>query len=90
MASSKAKSKPKLASGKLSKIRSKPGQSNAFKYKGVKSFAGPDNTFPINSIARGRNALARAHFAKNPESIKKKVYAKYPGLKKRAEQRKEK
>ena len=79
---------PKRGSGKLSKIRSKPGKSNAFKYKNVKAFAGPDETFPINTIARGRNALARAHFAKNPEEIKKKVYARYPGLKKRAQERK--
>lgn len=80
---------PKKGTGKLSKIRSKPGKSNAFKYKGVKSFAGPDHTFPINSLARGRNALARAHFSSNPEAIRKKVYAKYPGLKKRKQERKE-
>lgn len=78
---------PKKGSGKLSEIRKKPGESNAFKYKGVKEFAGPDKSFPINSLARGRNALARAHFAKDPESIKRKVYAKYPELKKHHEER---
>lgn len=78
---------PKKGTGKLSKIREKPGESNAFKYKGVHEFAGPNKTFPINSLARGRNALARAHFSGNPESIKRKVYAKYPELKKHHEQR---
>jgi hypothetical protein len=78
---------PKKGTGKLSEVRKKPGESNAFKYKGVKSFAGPDKSFPINSEARARNALARAHFAKDPSAIKSKVYAKYPGLKKRAEAR---
>jgi len=73
----------------ISEIREKPGESNAGKYTGVKfsNFAGPDKTFPINTMARGRNALARAHFAKNPEAIKEKVYEKYPGLKKRHEER---
>jgi hypothetical protein len=71
---------PKKGSGKLSAIRKKPGESNAFKYKGVKSFAGPDQTFPINSKARARNALSRAHFAKNPESIRAKVHSKYPSI----------
>lgn len=71
---------PKKGTGKLSKIRSKPGEGNAFKYKGVKSFAGPNHTFPINTPARARNALARAHFAKNPEAIKRKVHEKYPSI----------
>lgn len=73
----------------ISKIREKPGESNAGKYKNVasKNFAGPDKTFPINSMARGRNALARAHFAKNPEGIKEKVYQKYPTLKERHKER---
>lgn len=71
---------PKKGTGKLSKIRSEPGKSNAFKYKGVKSFAGPDKTFPIPDKAHARNALARAHFAKNPESIRKKVHEKYPSI----------
>lgn len=71
---------PKKGTGKLSKIRSKAGESNAFKYKGVKSFAGPDKTFPINTPARARNALARAHYAKNPSTIRAKVHAKYPSI----------
>lgn len=80
----------KIARGKMEKERKKPGQSNAGKYKSVspKEFAGPDYTFPINSLARARNALARAHFAANPDAIRRKVYAKYPELKKRAEARK--
>lgn len=73
----------------ISKIREKPGESNAGKYKGVasKNFAGPDETFPINTLARARNAVARAHFAKNPENIKEKVYNKYPALKERHKER---
>lgn len=71
---------PKKGTGKLSKIRKEPGESNAFKYKGVSEFAGPDKTFPINTKARGRNALSRAHFAKNPSEIREKVHAKYPSI----------
>lgn len=84
---SKATSTPKMAKGKLSEIRSKPGMSGAYKHKSS-SYAGPKHTFPIGDEAHARNALARAHFAKNPESIKSKVYSKYPGLKKRHEERK--
>lgn len=72
----------------ISKIREKPGESNAGKYNTKGPFAGPDKTFPINTLPRARNALARAHFASNPEQIKKKVYAKYPALAKRANEKK--
>jgi hypothetical protein len=75
--------KPKKSSGNLTKLRQKPGMSNAYKYKGVKEFAGPDKTFPINTLARARNALARAHYAANPGAIRSKVYKKYPALKRR-------
>jgi hypothetical protein len=73
----------------ISKTREKPGESNAGKYKHVKpsNFAGPDKTFPINTTARARNALARAHFAKDPGRIKEKVYSKYPALKERHKER---
>jgi hypothetical protein len=74
---------PKKGTGKLSKIRKKPGESNAFKYEGTKAgkaYAGPDKTFPIGDKAHARNALARAHFAKNPSAIKAKVHKKYPEL----------
>jgi len=55
------------------------------KWKNVKKsdFAGPVGTFPIQDLAHARNALARAHFAKNPETIRRKVYKKYPQLKNR-------
>lgn len=82
---------PKKGTGKLSKIRKQPGKSNAFKYVGTKAgkaYAGPDKTFPIGDISHARNALSRAHFAKDPAAIKSKVYSKYPGLKKRAEKKK--
>lgn len=73
----------------ISKIREKPGESNAGKYPNVKktNFAGPDGTFPINNMARARNALARSHNAANPSAIKEKVYAKYPALKERHKER---
>lgn len=79
-----------LPRGKASELRKKPGMGSVGKYKSVskKSFAGPEGTYPIQDIGHARNALARAHFSPHPEAIKKKVYAKYPGLKKRAAARK--
>lgn len=71
------------------KMRSKKGSSSAGKYKTVspKEFAGASGgtskySFPINTLARARNALARAHYAPNPAGIRAKVYKKYPQLKK--------
>ncbi len=84
----------KVARGKEEKMRSKKGSSSAGKYKKVakKEFAGSSGgaskySFPINTLARARNALARAHYAPNPAGIKAKVYKKYPQLKKRHEKR---
>jgi Family of unknown function (DUF6496) len=83
----------KVAHGKEEKMREKKGSSSAGKYKTVKAkdFAGASGgasrySFPINTLARGRNALARAHFAPNPAGIKAKVYRKYPVLKKHKEE----
>ena len=78
-----------MAKENISEIRKKPGESNAGKYTQVKAgnFAGPDKTFPINNLSRARNALARAHYAKNPEGVKEKVYQKYPALKERHKER---
>lgn len=80
----------KVKRGVEEKMRSKKGSSNAGKYKNVspKEFAGAAGgaskfSFPINTMARARNALARAHYAPNPEGIKAAVYRKYPALKKR-------
>ena len=79
-----------LPKGKASELRKKPGMGSVGKYKSVpkKDFAGPSGTYPIQDLAHARNALARAHFSPKAEAIKRKVYAKYPGLKKRAEERK--
>merc|ERR1712078_516758 len=57
--------------------------SNAGKYKNVKSsdFAGPNGTYPINTLKRAKSALRLAHFASNPGNIVSKVYKKYPELK---------
>ncbi len=65
----------------ITEIREQPGMSNAGKYPNVKDFAGPDGTYPIDTIKRAKSALKLAHNAKNPESIKNKVYKKYPQLK---------
>lgn len=79
----------KVKRGTEEKMRKGQGSSSTGKYKTVspKDFAGASGggskySFPINTLARGRNALARAHFAKDPAGIKAKVYAKYPQLKK--------
>jgi len=85
----------KVARGKEEKERSKPGGGSSGKYKNVspKSFAGSSGgtskySFPIDTLARARNALARAHYAPDPAGIKRKVYEKYPELKKRSLKRK--
>ena len=71
----------------ISKIREKMGESNAGKYKTKGPYAGPDKTFPINTVARARNALSRAHFSPNPDKIRANVYRHWPKLKKRKEER---
>jgi len=70
------------------KMRSKPGSSSTGRYKTVPKgdFAGSAGgaskySFPINTLARARNALARAHYAPNPEGIRRAVWRKYPELK---------
>lgn len=87
----------KVSRGKESKMRAKKGSSSAGKYKTVspKEFAGSSGgaskfSFPINTLARARNALARAHYAPHPEGIRKAVLKKYPKLKIRSEERHEK
>ena len=84
----------KLPRGKEEKELKRPGGGSAGKYKNVapKDFAGKSGgtsaySFPIPDLAHARNALARAHFAPNPEGIKAKVYRMYPELKKRSEAR---
>lgn len=81
--------------GAEEKMRSKKGSGSAGKYKTVspKEFAGASGgaskfSFPINTLSRARNALARAHYAPNPSGIRTAVYKKYPELKMRHEQRK--
>lgn len=85
----------KVSRGKKEKMREKKGSSNAGKYKNVspKDFAGAAGgsskySFPVNSLSRARNALARAHYAADPDGIRRAVYKKYPQLKKRYELRK--
>ncbi len=48
------------------------------------TFAGPDRSYPIDTAARARNALARgSEYASPPQlaKIKSKVRGKYPGIK---------
>jgi hypothetical protein len=84
----------KVKRGIEEKMREKPGSSSAGKYKKVspKAFAGASGgaskfSFPINTLARARNALARAHYAPDPSGIRKAVYKKWPQLKKDYEMR---
>tara|TARA_R110000823_G_scaffold199942_2_gene330947 strand:+ start:31 stop:276 length:246 start_codon:yes stop_codon:yes gene_type:complete len=65
----------------ITETREEPGKSNAGKYPNVKDFAGPDGTYPINTLERAKSALKLAHNSPNPEAIRKKVFAKYPELK---------
>jgi len=83
-----------VSRGKESTLKKKPGGSNVGKYKNVKQadMAGtaggaPKGSFPINTEKRAKAALSYSRNAPNPAGIKAKVYAKYPGLKKRHEER---
>jgi hypothetical protein len=78
--------------GAEEKMRERKGSSSTGRYKTVKpkDFAGASGgaskySFPINTLARAKNALARAHYAPSPSGIKSAVYQKYPALKKRKE-----
>lgn len=80
----------KITRKKEKALEKKSGGSNTGRYKNVKKsdFAGRAGdtspySFPINTLKRARNALARAHYAPNPEGIRKAVYRKYPQLKKK-------
>jgi hypothetical protein len=80
----------KVKRGVQEKMRETRGSSNAGKYKNVSpsDFAGSSGgaskySYPIPDITHARNALARAHFAADPEGIRAKVYRKFPELKKR-------
>jgi len=77
----------KIAKTKLKKIEKKPGSSNTGEYTNVSpsNFAGRGGgaspySFPIDSIAHARSALARAHFAPSPEGIRRAVYKRFPQL----------
>lgn len=79
----------KVPRGTEKKMEKKAGGSNVGEYKKVKSseFAGPAGgaprgSYPINTKKRAKAALSYAHNAPNPSGIKKKVYSKYPSLKK--------
>jgi hypothetical protein len=51
----------------------------------TKNFALPGRRYPIDTIARGRNALSRVSQKGTPAekaTVRRKVHAKYPSLKK--------
>ena len=76
----------KVAKAKEKMLEKRPGGSNIGNYKNVKKtdFAGSlPGSFPINSLSRAKSALKLAHNDSSPESVKRKVYAKYPQLKKK-------
>ena len=69
----------------LKEVKMQPGSSNAVRHaeEGLSesqfcgSFGGSAPTsFPVNTPGRCRSALARAHFAPNPDGIRKCVYEK--------------
>lgn len=79
----------KVSRGKEKKMEQRAGGSNVGEYKTVskKDFAGPSGgspqgSYPINTLARAKSALKLAHNAPDPAGIKRKVYAKYPQLRK--------
>lgn len=83
-----------VSRGKERKMEKRAGGSNVGEYKSVskKDFAGPSGgapqgSYPINTEKRAKAALAYARNAPNPSGIKRAVYRKYPGLKKRKEER---
>ena len=78
----------KVPRGTETKMKKKPGSSNAGEYKNVKpsefagSFGGSSRySYPINTLSRAKSALKLAHNAPNPAGIKRAVYKKYPELK---------
>jgi|TARA_R110002012_G_scaffold157126_1_gene318184 hypothetical protein len=77
----KVKTVNRIKAKKLAKIRKEPGKSNAGKYPNVKKFAGPDGTYPINTLKRAKSALKLAYHAKDPAAIKRNVLKAYPSLK---------
>lgn len=82
-------SKIKGLTSAVRKARKKPGGSGVGKYKGVKKFAGPaggapKGSFPINTLKRGKAALAYSKNAPNPKGIKGAVYKAFPALAKRS------
>jgi len=76
---------PSASRRDYSAARKKPGGSNAGKYPGVKSFAGPSGgapkgSYPINTRKRAKAALSYARHAPNPSGIRRAVHRKYPSL----------
>jgi len=72
---------------KESELKKKPGSSNSGEYEDVSptNFSGTAGgaspySFPIDTLKRARSALARAHFASDPEGIERSVYRKWPEL----------
>lgn len=80
----------KVSKAKEKSMEKKPGGSNVGNYPNVpkKDFAGPSGgspkgSFPIPTKSKAKSALKLAHNAPDPSGIKKKVYSKFPDLKKK-------
>lgn len=85
----------KVPRGREEEMRKRRGSSNAGEYKTVSrnDFAGSSGgaspfSYPINTKSRARSALKLAHFAPDPEGIKRAVYRKYPDLRKDSDTKK--
>lgn len=77
----------KKAVGFIGGMSSKPGKSCAGRCKDVASALFPRKkdraayfACSISTLSGARDALARAHFAANPDSVRRAIYEKYPQL----------
>ena len=80
----------KLSYQKRKKLPKKSFVFPGRKGKGKKGGPAGKGAYPIPDIAHARNALARVSqfgSAAEKKAVRAKVYAKYPGLKKRAAKR---
>jgi len=77
----KVKTASEIKAKKLADLRKEPGMSNAGKYPNVTEFAGPNGTYPINTLKRAKSAIRLAGHAANPGNIIKNVLKEYPELK---------
>lgn len=67
-------------------LQNREGGGNIGDYSNIsdENFAGTNcglpGAYPMDTMERARAALAYAHYAKNPDCIRKQVYKKWPSL----------